>query len=169
MLPHLIQVEAIVSIAQMAKPDYPKTILEFAATFHHDDVCLQSLIQTRWPEGFVCPTCHHTGGGWENTDALRVPTVTSRFLHWRARCFIELIFPFTGGFRRPILSPHTRLGSVRFNGRDHLGSRKMTPRGSGFIDSDREWSIPTAALLLVSSKRMKLMWADLQKVRTDAE
>jgi len=51
----------------MSKPDYPKTILEFAAQFHNDDVCLQYLIQTRWPEGFVCPTCHHMGGWWLGT------------------------------------------------------------------------------------------------------
>lgn len=51
----------------MPKPDYPKTILEFAAQFHNDDVCLQYLIQTRWPEGFVCPTCHHMGGWWLGT------------------------------------------------------------------------------------------------------
>ena len=48
----------------MAKPSYPETILEFAAKFHDDDVCLKYLIENRWPDGFVCPTCHHKGGWW---------------------------------------------------------------------------------------------------------
>lgn len=48
----------------MAKPDYSKTILEFAAQFRNDEVCLKYLIENRWPEGFVCPTCHHKGGWW---------------------------------------------------------------------------------------------------------
>lgn len=48
----------------MAKPDYPKTIMGFAAKFHNDEVCLKYLIENRWPEGFVCPSCHHKGGWW---------------------------------------------------------------------------------------------------------
>lgn len=48
----------------MTKPDYPKTILEFAAKFHNDAVCLKYLIENRWPEGFVCPTCRCKGGWW---------------------------------------------------------------------------------------------------------
>jgi transposase-like protein len=48
----------------MAKPSYPKTILEFAAKFHNDEVCLKYLIENRWPDGFVCPACHHSGGWW---------------------------------------------------------------------------------------------------------
>ncbi len=46
------------------KPSYPKTILEFAAKFHNDEVCLKYLIENRWPEGFVCPSCAHKGGWW---------------------------------------------------------------------------------------------------------
>jgi len=48
----------------MVKPSYPKTILEFAATFHNDEVCLKYLIENRWPDGFICPYCHHQGGWW---------------------------------------------------------------------------------------------------------
>lgn len=48
----------------MAKPDYPKTILEFAAAFNSDDVCLEYLVSSRWPEGFVCPHCRNQGGWW---------------------------------------------------------------------------------------------------------
>jgi len=48
----------------MSGPGYPKTILEFAAQFHDDEVCYQYLIKSRWPEGFVCPHCSMSGGWW---------------------------------------------------------------------------------------------------------
>lgn len=48
----------------MAKTDYPKTIMEFAAKFHSNEICYQHLIENRWPEGFVCPKCNHKGGWW---------------------------------------------------------------------------------------------------------
>lgn len=47
---------------QMGKPEYPKTIMEFAAKFHSDEICFQYLIENRWPDGFVCPQCHNPGG-----------------------------------------------------------------------------------------------------------
>ena len=48
----------------MAKPDYPKTIMEFASKFHSDEICYQYLIENRWPDGFMCPKCHKKGGWW---------------------------------------------------------------------------------------------------------
>ncbi len=48
----------------MAKASYPKTILEFAARFHNDEVCLEYLIENRWPDGFICPKCGTKGGWW---------------------------------------------------------------------------------------------------------
>jgi transposase-like protein len=48
----------------MNKVNYPKTILEFATRFHNDEVCMEYLIESRWPEGFVCPNCGHKGGWW---------------------------------------------------------------------------------------------------------
>lgn len=38
--------------------------MEFAAKFHNDEVCLKYLVENRWPEGFICPICHHKGGWW---------------------------------------------------------------------------------------------------------
>ena len=38
--------------------------MEFAAQFHNDEVCLKYLIESRWPDGFICPHCDHTGGWW---------------------------------------------------------------------------------------------------------
>lgn len=41
----------------MTRPDFPKTIFEFQQRFSTEESCLQFLIQSRWPEGFVCPRC----------------------------------------------------------------------------------------------------------------
>lgn len=38
--------------------------MEFSARFHSDEACLEYLIQTRWPQGFVCPACNAAGGWW---------------------------------------------------------------------------------------------------------
>lgn len=48
----------------MAKQNYPKTIIEFASTFHSDEICYQYLIESRWPDGFMCPKCYNKGGWW---------------------------------------------------------------------------------------------------------
>lgn len=39
-------------------------MLEFVAQFNTDEACCQYLIEHRWPEGFVCPSCNHKGGWW---------------------------------------------------------------------------------------------------------
>lgn len=44
----------------MAKPDFPRTILDFQARFGDEQACLDYLFQCRWPEGFVCPRCGGT-------------------------------------------------------------------------------------------------------------
>lgn len=48
----------------MSQLGYPENILEFAAVFHSDDICLDYLVKSRWPDGFVCPGCGHRGGWW---------------------------------------------------------------------------------------------------------
>ncbi len=48
----------------MEKLDYPKSILEFVARFHNDEICLDYLIMSRWPNGFVCPVCEFCKGWW---------------------------------------------------------------------------------------------------------
>jgi transposase-like protein len=48
----------------MVKSNYPKTILEFAAKYHNDEICMEYLTKNRWPEGFICPRCDHKGGWW---------------------------------------------------------------------------------------------------------
>ena len=41
----------------MAKPSFPRTILEFQARFADEQTCLDYLFECRWPEGYVCPRC----------------------------------------------------------------------------------------------------------------
>ncbi len=48
----------------MAKPKYPKTLLEFVAQFNSDEACIKYLIEHRWPDGFKCPACKNTTGWW---------------------------------------------------------------------------------------------------------
>jgi hypothetical protein len=44
-------------LAAMGRPDYPKTMREFREQFSSRQACLEYLVESRWPEGFVCPTC----------------------------------------------------------------------------------------------------------------
>jgi len=42
--------------------DFPRTLAEFEARFASEQACRDYLVQLRWPEGFICPKCGHTGG-----------------------------------------------------------------------------------------------------------
>jgi len=46
---------------------YPRSVGEFHAWFRTDADCLDYLEWLRWPAGFVCPACGHTGG-WRLGD-----------------------------------------------------------------------------------------------------
>lgn len=41
----------------MARPDFPKTVLEFQQRFATDEACADYLFRSRWPDGFRCPGC----------------------------------------------------------------------------------------------------------------
>ena len=41
----------------MARPDFPRTILEFQARFGDEQACLDYMFDCRWPEGYICPRC----------------------------------------------------------------------------------------------------------------
>lgn len=41
----------------MPRPDFPKTIFEFQDWFPNEEACVKFLIESRWPDGFVCPQC----------------------------------------------------------------------------------------------------------------
>jgi transposase-like protein len=41
----------------VARPDFPRSILEFQRRFPDDAACREYLFESRWPEGFRCPRC----------------------------------------------------------------------------------------------------------------
>ncbi|MGY4543029.1 transposase-like protein/ribosomal protein L37AE/L43A [Arthrobacter sp. UYNi723] len=41
----------------MARPDFPRTILEFQARFGDEQACMDYMFDCRWPEGYFCPRC----------------------------------------------------------------------------------------------------------------
>lgn len=43
----------------MARPEFPKTLLEFQRQFATEQACADYLIASRWPDGFRCPRCDH--------------------------------------------------------------------------------------------------------------
>ena len=48
--------------------NYPLDLLEFETRFSSDASCREYLVQLRWPEGFRCPKCEHSGA-WPVRDA----------------------------------------------------------------------------------------------------
>lgn len=43
----------------MARPGFPKSLLQFQSEFATEEACQQYLAVCRWPDGFVCPRCGH--------------------------------------------------------------------------------------------------------------
>lgn len=41
----------------MARLNFPHTIFEFQQQFSNEEACLKYLMESRWPDGFVCPRC----------------------------------------------------------------------------------------------------------------
>ena len=48
------------------------SITEFMERYDSDPNCEAALIESRWPKGFVCPSC---GGGHSSSATSRVPSV----------------------------------------------------------------------------------------------
>lgn len=55
--------------------DYPRTLMDFESRFCTEAACVDYLVQLRWPDGFVCPSC-------DGRKAWR----TERLLFHCARC-----------------------------------------------------------------------------------
>jgi transposase-like protein len=51
--------------------DYPKNEIEFDRRFCSDEACIDYLFQLRWPEGFVCSKCDHSGY-WKSARGLYI-------------------------------------------------------------------------------------------------
>ncbi|HEV2415914.1 MAG TPA: IS1595 family transposase [Candidatus Dormibacteraeota bacterium] len=60
----------------MARPDFPRTIVEFQRRFPDDAACRDYLFACRWPDGFRCPVC-----GFQHAYA-----ISDRFLWQCSRC-----------------------------------------------------------------------------------
>jgi transposase-like protein len=54
----------------MSRPTFPKTVFEFQKQFSDEDECLKFLIQSRWPDGFICPRCGQKDYYWIPTRKL---------------------------------------------------------------------------------------------------
>jgi len=54
----------------MVRPSFPKTIFEFNQWFPNEDACIKFMIQSRWPDGFVCPRCGFNQYYWKEARKL---------------------------------------------------------------------------------------------------
>ena len=54
----------------MPRPRFPANFIEFQRWFPDERACLDYLVKSRWPDGFVCPHCGHEGG-WEINARIR--------------------------------------------------------------------------------------------------
>jgi transposase-like protein len=45
----------------MARPDFPRTLVEFQDRFASEEDCRRYLVACRWPDGFLCPRCGSRG------------------------------------------------------------------------------------------------------------
>jgi transposase-like protein/ribosomal protein L37E len=54
----------------MPRPSFPRTVFEFQKQFSTEEGCLKFLIQSRWPDGFVCPRCGNKSYYWIPTRKL---------------------------------------------------------------------------------------------------
>lgn len=48
----------------MGRPDFPKSVMDFQKRFSTEEACLQYMIDSRWPNGFICPACQHKESYW---------------------------------------------------------------------------------------------------------
>lgn len=75
--------------------DYPKTLGEFTARFLTEDSCRAYLVQMRWPEEIVCPSCGATKM-WETRWGLFVCASCGHNQSVTARTIYE-------GTRKPLI------------------------------------------------------------------
>ena len=83
----------------MARPDYPRTIMEFQERFPDEDACRQYLFASRWPDGYRCPRC---GSGtactlerrclWQCADCRYQVSVTAGTVLHKTRTPLHLWF-----------------------------------------------------------------------------
>lgn len=83
----------------MSRPDFPKTIFEFNQWFPDEESCIRFMIQSRWPDGFVCSRCGNKDYYWIDTRKLLQcktcgyqSSVTSGTIMHRSKMSLKLWF-----------------------------------------------------------------------------
>jgi len=65
----------------MERLAYPKSLPQFQKFFPDDAACSKYLEAMRWPEGFVCPSCSHTGEPWRMARSVLDPMLDNLEIH----------------------------------------------------------------------------------------
>ena len=132
----------------MARPDFPRTIVEFQERFPDEAACLEYLAASRWPEGYRCPAC---GGerAWvlERRHLWECAAVITRPRSPRGRSCTAPARRFASGSGRPTWSPPTHPGSPPSSCSASSASRAMRPPGSSCRSCAGRWSPPSATPL----------------------
>ena len=83
----------------MARPAFPRSILEFQRHFADDDACRAYLFASRWPDGYRCPRCggdevgaEHRRHLWQCKRCGRQSSVTAGTVMQKTRTPLTLWF-----------------------------------------------------------------------------
>jgi transposase-like protein len=83
----------------MARPGFPRSVVEFQERFPDDAACLDYLADSRWPEGFRCPVCGSRRAWvlerrhlWECADCHHQTSVTAGTVMHGTRTSLRLWF-----------------------------------------------------------------------------
>jgi transposase-like protein/Zn ribbon nucleic-acid-binding protein len=78
---------------------FPKSLLEFQSLFSTDEVCIEYLVERRWPNGFVCPKCRGNSAWrlnsrplWECRDCGRQTSITAGTLMAKTKLALRVWF-----------------------------------------------------------------------------
>ncbi|MGG1877083.1 IS1595 family transposase [Paenibacillus cisolokensis] len=76
-----------------------ETVLQpFHSRYHSEEACMEALIAMKWPDGFVCPRCDHTG--CSRLNSRRVPLFECGRCKHQTSALVGTIFE---GTRLPLL------------------------------------------------------------------
>ncbi len=103
---------------------YPKNLEELEQNFSTEEACRRYLFEWRWPDGFVCPDCHHKES-WVLSDGLFKCKSCGRKTSIIAGTIFE-------GTRKPLVSWFRAVWWVtcQKNGASALGLKRILGLGS---------------------------------------
>ena len=83
----------------MARPSFPRSIVEFQRRFPDDAACRAYLFESRWPDGYRCPRCGGAQAGaehrrhlWQCKDCGHQTSVTAGTVMHKTRTPLSLWF-----------------------------------------------------------------------------